>query len=261
MKAGKLTAGFCLTVLLTAAAAVTSMAAPGTSGDWRQEQDGRWYYYDEGGTMCTGWIEVGGKHYYLYEDGHCAMNEITPDGFRVDADGAWYEAKRELLGQEFPLPAGFQNSISMGDGWGGAQAALNGAAGKISADSGGKRKLLIDSTAIEYKSAVKSTKDDARYMGLYKDSTTGGYRLDIFILLDRNSETQSLGEALDYEVFKAMLTTVSSTPDQLEEAVYSSWQGDNSWNISRAAIISVGDCSVIYEAGQGYGRYYLRPSG
>ena len=87
MKAGKLTAGFCLTVLLTAAAAVTSMAAPGTSGDWRQEQDGRWYYYDEGGTMCTGWIEVGGKHYYLYEDGHCAMNEITPDGFRVDADG------------------------------------------------------------------------------------------------------------------------------------------------------------------------------
>lgn len=212
MKAGKLTAGFCLTVLLTAAAAVTSMAAPGTSGDWRQEQDGRWYYYDEGGTMCTGWIEVGGKHYYLYEDGHCAMNEITPDGFRVDADGAWYEAKRELLGQEFPLPAGFQNSISLGDGWGGAQAALNGAAGKISADSGGKRKLLIDSTAIEYKSAVKSAKDDARYMGLYKDSTTGGYRLDIFILLDRNSETQSLGEALDYEVFKAMLTTVSSTP-------------------------------------------------
>lgn len=98
MKAGKLTAGFCLTVLLTAAAAVTSMAAPGTSGDWRQEQDGRWYYYDEEGTMCTGWIEVGGKHYYLYEDGHCAMNEITPDGFRVDADGAWYEAKRELLG-------------------------------------------------------------------------------------------------------------------------------------------------------------------
>lgn len=111
--------------------------------------------------MCTGWIEVGGKHYYLYEDGHCAMNEITPDGFRVDADGAWYEAKRELLGQEFPLPAGFQNSISLGDGWGGAQAALNGAAGKISADSGGKRKLLIDSTAIEYKSAVKSAKDDA----------------------------------------------------------------------------------------------------
>ena len=138
MKAGKLTAGFCLTVLLTAAAAVTSMAAPGTSGDWRQEQDGRWYYYDEGGTMCTGWIEVGGKHYYLYEDGHCAMNEITPDGFRVDADGAWYEAKRELLGQEFPLPAGFQNSISLGDGWGGTQAALNGAAGKISAVPAGK---------------------------------------------------------------------------------------------------------------------------
>ena len=103
---------------------------------------------------------------------------------------------------------------------------------------------MIDSTAIEYKSAVKSAKDDARYMGLYKDSTTGGYRLDIFILLDRNSETQSLGEALDYEVFKAMLTTVSSTPTSWR-AVYSSWQGDNSWNISRAAITSVGDCSVI----------------
>ena len=55
MKAGKLTAGFCLTVLLTATAAVTSMAAPGTSGDWRQEQDGRWYYYDEDSGEYVPW--------------------------------------------------------------------------------------------------------------------------------------------------------------------------------------------------------------
>lgn len=260
MKAGKLMAGFCLTVLLTAAAAISSMAA-GTSGDWRQEQNGLWYYYDEAGTMCTGWIEVGGKHYYLYEDGHCAMNEITPDGFRVDASGAWYEAKRQLLGQEFPLPVSFQDSRNRGEGWGVAEAALKGAAGKITADSGGKRKLLVDSTAIEYKSAFKSAKDDTWYMGLYRDSASGGYRLDIYILLDRNSETQSIGEALDYEVFKAMLTTVSSTPDQLEDAIYGSWQGDNSWNISRTTITPVGDCGVIYEAGQGYGRYYLRPLG
>ena len=63
MKAGKLTAGFCLTVLLTAAAAVTSMAAPGTSGDWRQEQDGRWYYYDEEGYLRAACFMKNGSSY------------------------------------------------------------------------------------------------------------------------------------------------------------------------------------------------------
>lgn len=255
MKAGKLMAGFCLTVLLLAAAAISSMAATGASGGWHQDQEGRWYYYDEGGNLCTGWIEVGGKHYYLYEDGHCAMNEITPDGFRVDENGAWYEAKRQLLGQEFPLPVRFQNSTNLGDGWGGAEAALKGAAGKITADFGGKRKLSVDSGAVEYKSA----KNDVWYMGLYKDRAAGGYRLDIYILLDRASETRSITETVDYEVFKAMLTAVSSAPDQLEDAIYSSWQGENTWNISRTGTTPVGDCGVRYEAGQGYGRFYLQP--
>ncbi len=251
--------GIFLSACLAWTVGITALAAPGTTGTWRQEQDGRWYYYDEKGTMCTGWIQVEGRYYYLYEDGHCAVSEITPDGYRVDASGAWYEEKLEILGQEFPLPSKFQDMGTIGEGWGSAEAALNGIAKKVTNDFGGKRKLSVGSQAIEYKTADTSGKEGSWYLGLYKDFTTGGYRLDIHILLDRDAGTQSRTEAVDYGILKAMLTSVSSAPEQLEDAIYSSWQEENIWGISRTALIPVGDCGIRYEAGEGYGRYYLQP--
>lgn len=50
-----------------------------------------WYYLDSEGMMLTGWQEIDGNWYYLYEDGSCAINTLTPDGFRVDKDGVWVQ--------------------------------------------------------------------------------------------------------------------------------------------------------------------------
>lgn len=80
------------------------------------EHDRRWYHFDEtSGIMQTGWQEINGKWYYFatsasadtyeydavsekwyYKDstsvrpyGSMYINEVTPDGYRVDATGAW----------------------------------------------------------------------------------------------------------------------------------------------------------------------------
>ena len=50
-----------------------------------------WYYIDSEGYMTTGWIELNGSWYYLQEDGSCAVNTLTPDGYRVDKDGVWIQ--------------------------------------------------------------------------------------------------------------------------------------------------------------------------
>ena len=57
--------------------------------DW-QLVNGKWYYLDPiNGDMKVGWQLVRGKWYYLDEkNGDCFMNTTTPDGHRVDENGA-----------------------------------------------------------------------------------------------------------------------------------------------------------------------------
>ncbi len=57
---------------------------------WLQTADGKWYFLRADGDMKTGWLRTAdGKWYYLGADGACLMNTTTPDGYKVDANGAW----------------------------------------------------------------------------------------------------------------------------------------------------------------------------
>lgn len=63
---------------------------------WRLDTDGRWYYLDtETGAMKTGWKEIGSSWYYMNPSvkdtrpyGSMYQNEMTPDGYQVDGNGA-----------------------------------------------------------------------------------------------------------------------------------------------------------------------------
>ena len=54
-----------------------------------QYVNSEWYYLGTSGAMITGWKWINGSCYYFYTDGHMAADEITPDGFYVNASGAW----------------------------------------------------------------------------------------------------------------------------------------------------------------------------
>lgn len=55
-----------------------------------QNVDNHWYYMAEDGAMLNGgWVLVNHKWYYLGADGAMYASTITPDGYQVNADGAW----------------------------------------------------------------------------------------------------------------------------------------------------------------------------
>lgn len=63
--------------------------APVISG-WQQD-DGKWYYYDEQGTMLVNtWVE----NYYVGADGVMLTNTLTSDGYWLGEDGLASEEKR-----------------------------------------------------------------------------------------------------------------------------------------------------------------------
>ena len=54
--------------------------------------NGVWYYLNAGGSMAAnGWILYHNLWYYLKSDGAMAANEVTPDGYKVDANGVWVQ--------------------------------------------------------------------------------------------------------------------------------------------------------------------------
>ncbi len=55
---------------------------------WQKIGD-EWYYYAQDGTLRYGWQYIDGAWYYLASKGNCLMNTYTPDGYYVDATGAW----------------------------------------------------------------------------------------------------------------------------------------------------------------------------
>lgn len=100
-------------------------------GWYFEKQDGKWYFMNPSSTsMLTGWQFINGKYYYLtlfnngptylgdningwkYDStrndkpfGSMYVNELTPDGYAVDAAGAWakqlYNHKKEQVSALF----------------------------------------------------------------------------------------------------------------------------------------------------------------
>lgn len=77
--------------MVAAVAALMSVmvSVPAFAGQWKQEASGWWYQNDDGTYPNNGWTWVDGKCYYFTPDGYCLMNTQTPDGYTVDASGAW----------------------------------------------------------------------------------------------------------------------------------------------------------------------------
>lgn len=77
-----------LTALATGAC-ILSFSMVSYAGQWLQDTNGWWYQNTDNSYPANGWQWIDGKCYYFTPTGYCLMNTTTPDGFTVDASGAW----------------------------------------------------------------------------------------------------------------------------------------------------------------------------
>ena len=67
------------------------------AGSWQQDANGWWWQNDDGSRPASSWAWCDGNGdgiaecYYFDGNGYCLMNTTTPDGFIVNAEGAWIE--------------------------------------------------------------------------------------------------------------------------------------------------------------------------
>ena len=79
---GLLTFSFCLTAF---------------AGQWRENEFGWWWQNDDGSYPVNSWQWLDGNRdgiaecYYFDSMGYMLENTVTPDGYTVNADGAWIE--------------------------------------------------------------------------------------------------------------------------------------------------------------------------
>lgn len=66
-----------------------TLSMPVFAGEWKKDGTGWWYQNDDGGYPSNGWTWVDGICYYFTPEGYCLINTQTPDGYMVDASGAW----------------------------------------------------------------------------------------------------------------------------------------------------------------------------
>lgn len=78
-----------LLAIVIATATMASQAMPAMAAEWKQDNTGWWYQEDNGSYPTNSWKWINGRCYYFDSNGYMLANTTTPDGYTVDATGAW----------------------------------------------------------------------------------------------------------------------------------------------------------------------------
>ena len=76
-------------VLALAIMTMLSCSFTALAASWQQNTTGWWYQEDNGSYPVNTWKWIDGKCYYFDGNGYMLSNTTTPDGYQVDASGAW----------------------------------------------------------------------------------------------------------------------------------------------------------------------------
>lgn len=75
--------------IVIATATMASQAMTAMAAEWKQDNTGWWYQEDNGSYPTNSWKWINGRCYYFDSNGYMLANTTTPDGYTVDATGAW----------------------------------------------------------------------------------------------------------------------------------------------------------------------------
>lgn len=75
--------------IVIATATMASQAMPTFAAEWKQNEIGYWYQEDNGSYPTNSWKWINGRCYYFDSNGYMLASTTTPDGYTVDATGAW----------------------------------------------------------------------------------------------------------------------------------------------------------------------------
>lgn len=81
--------------LALAVMTMLSLTIPVSAAVWKQDNTGWWYQEDNGSYPANTWKWIDGNNdgiaecYYFNENGYMLSNTTTPDGYQVNATGAW----------------------------------------------------------------------------------------------------------------------------------------------------------------------------
>lgn len=78
-----------LLAIVIATATMASQAMPAMAAEWKQNEIGYWYQEDNGSYPTNSWKWINGRCYYFDSNGYMLASTTTPDGYTVDATGAW----------------------------------------------------------------------------------------------------------------------------------------------------------------------------
>lgn len=131
-------------LVATAAAAmsmVMSMTAFASMGNWQQDASGWWWQRTDNSYPADEWKWIDGngdgtaESYYFDQNGYLITNTTTPDGYTVNADGAWVVdsvvQKRQVM-------------LDLGDEVLTAQTATQSATGGVVTDGKSIEKIVVN---------------------------------------------------------------------------------------------------------------------
>ena len=76
-------------LLLASCLLTLSMGMTAYAGQWLEDDTGWWYQNSDNSYVKSGWYWIDGKSYFFSDSGYILTNTKTPDGYDVNASGAW----------------------------------------------------------------------------------------------------------------------------------------------------------------------------
>ena len=197
-----------------------------------------------------------GSWYYSYDDGTWLVNGFSPDGYYVDGTGKWWDSLT-ILETKVPSRNSFR-SPQEEEIFSGCEEIFNQVQRVLYRDVGNVRRFQLSTSRLR----LNQTEDNrsTELFSIEQNRETGTIDLVIRCALTREYQGDIPMSWYDFQCLRVVLNLISRTGDQLAEAVYYSWEGDNRYGVKLEQWTTVGDAMISYRASNGAGVYSIRPA-